>query len=140
MFLAPCVDKYDGCNIYKPYCKHPVYKDFVEDQCKKTCDLCPKGKCVSGQSFFGIFNSINELFSSFSNQRISPLTLSAVFFVLVCFDRLSYCQPIKKSCSDTLLQVAMGHYCARTCGKCTGSLRVGRYRYQILDIIDTGIF
>ena len=44
LFLAPCVDRYHDCKIYKPYCKHPSYKDFVEGYCKKTCDLCPKGK------------------------------------------------------------------------------------------------
>ena len=127
MFSAPCVDKYGSCSVYKPYCTHPDYKDFLEDQCKKTCNLCPKGKCVSEQSFFGIFNSINDLLIlSFSNQRIS-VNLKCCVFVLVCSDRLSYCQAIKKSCSDPSLQASMEYYCAKTCGKCTGSLRVGRY-------------
>lgn len=38
-----CEDGYADCFIYKPYCKHDDYKDFVSEYCKKTCDLCPKG-------------------------------------------------------------------------------------------------
>jgi len=40
---AYCEDGYADCFIYKPYCKHDDYKDFVSEYCKKTCDLCPKG-------------------------------------------------------------------------------------------------
>ena len=42
-FSEACQDVYHDCSIYKPYCKHDTYKDFVSVYCKKTCNLCPKG-------------------------------------------------------------------------------------------------
>lgn len=47
---APCVDTYPSCDIYKPYCEHPDYVDWVKDNCKKSCDLCPK-ECIDRVSY-----------------------------------------------------------------------------------------
>ena len=42
-FPAGCQDRYHDCSIYKPYCEEETYKDYVNENCKKTCNLCPKG-------------------------------------------------------------------------------------------------
>lgn len=50
-FFTACKDLINYCHVYKPYCKHEDYSDFVKVNCKKTCDLCPKGNFWSFKSF-----------------------------------------------------------------------------------------
>ncbi|XP_078358171.1 serine protease 33-like isoform X2 [Oculina patagonica] len=45
-----CEDRYHNCKPYKPYCKHEDYKKWVKNNCKKTCDLCPK-ECLDRVSY-----------------------------------------------------------------------------------------
>ncbi|XP_078342560.1 serine protease 1-like isoform X2 [Oculina patagonica] len=37
---AVCEDKSSYCSSYKNYCKDPSYKDYLEKNCKETCDFC----------------------------------------------------------------------------------------------------
>ncbi|XP_020627283.1 uncharacterized protein LOC110064562 [Orbicella faveolata] len=54
---APCKDGYHDCSIYKPYCKHNSYKEFVSKYCKKTCNLCPKRKLL----IFLLYNNLKDM-------------------------------------------------------------------------------
>lgn len=37
-----CKDESAYCDSYKSYCKDPLYKDYLKENCKKTCNLCGK--------------------------------------------------------------------------------------------------
>lgn len=109
------MDTYPYCNIYKPYCKHPDYVDWVKDNCKKTCDLCPKGKA--------------DLKAQLTTKNVPPSTDQQFFFIcLECIDRVSYCDAIKNRCTDPLIVSSMEHYCAKTCGVCQGKTLMIRYQ------------
>ena len=41
-FILVCKDESAYCDSYKSYCKDPLYKDYLKENCKKTCNLCGK--------------------------------------------------------------------------------------------------
>lgn len=71
---AVCKDLINYCHVYKPYCKHEDYSDFVKVNCKKTCDLCPKA-CFDRVSYCHVIkNRCNDPVIGSSVRRFCART------------------------------------------------------------------